>query len=138
MDMLSKEHRSWNMSQIKSKDTQPELLLRSMLHRNGSRYKLHVKTLPGKPDLVFPRYRSVIFVNGCFLHRHNSCQFPYMPKSREAFWEDKFEKTIARDKRNEQELRNSDWAVITVWECELKWAPNKVIDQVTEYLQGYH
>ena len=85
VDILTKEKRSWNMSRIKGKNTKPELLLRSLLHRNGFRFRLHDKKLPGKPDIVLPRYKTVIFVNGCFWHRHSGCKYAYTPKSRQEF-----------------------------------------------------
>src|SRR5690625_2783825 len=93
-DQLSKEHRSWNMSRIKSKDTKPEKIVRSLLHRAGYRFRLHVKRLPGKPDLVLPRYRTAIFVNGCFWHRHPGCKQATTPTANQTFWLEKFERTI--------------------------------------------
>ncbi|XP_061168538.1 type II nicking enzyme V.XorIIP-like [Saccostrea echinata] len=108
------------MSRIKGKDTKPELLLRSMLHRAGFRFRLHVPGLPGRPDIVLPRYQTVIFVNGCFWHRHRNCKFAYTPKSRIEFWQQKFSDTVARDTAKEKQLRELGWNVITVWECELK------------------
>jgi DNA mismatch endonuclease (patch repair protein) len=89
-DRLSREHRSWNMSRIRGKDTAPELLVRSTLHRTGYRFRLHSQTLPGRPDLMLPKYRTVVFVHGCFWHRHKCCKFAYTPKSRTAFWNAKF------------------------------------------------
>ncbi len=119
-DRISKEHRSWNMSRIKSKDTAPEILVRSFLHRNGFRFRLHAKSLPGSPDIVLSKHRTAIFVHGCYWHRHPGCKFSYSPKSRIEFWETKFQQNIERDKKNEQFLVESGWKVITVWECETK------------------
>jgi len=119
MDRLSKEHRSWNMSRIRGKDTKPELIVRSMLHRMGYRFRLHVKDLPGKPDIVLPKYRTVIFVHGCFWHRHAGCRFAYAPKSRRMFWTAKFAETVARDRRNTAQLRRAGWQVIAIWACQV-------------------
>ena len=99
-DILSKERRSWNMSRIRGSDTKPELLVRSLLHRMGYRFRLHRKDLPGRPDIVLPKYRTVIFVHGCFWHRHKGCKYAYTPKSRTDFWQNKFQGTVERDKRN--------------------------------------
>src|SRR3990172_10304383 len=97
-DKISKEHRSWNMSKIKSGNTMPELLVRSLLHRMGYRFSLHRKDLPGKPDIVLRKYCTVILVHGCFWHRHENCKYSYMPKSRIDFWETKFRTNIEHDK----------------------------------------
>lgn len=114
------------MSRIRSKDTVPELALRKILHRFGLRYRLGGAGLPGKPDLVFPRYRSVVFVHGCFWHRHKGCKIASVPKSNVGFWTAKFEKNVARDARVAQELAALGWRVFIVWECELSSA-NKAI-----------
>jgi DNA mismatch endonuclease (patch repair protein) len=118
VDSLSRKHRSWNMSRIRSRDTGPELLVRSALHRAGYRFRLHSKDLPGRPDIVLPKYRTVVFVHGCFWHRHPGCRFAYTPKSRVAFWNDKFRANVGRDRRNARALRAIGWKVITVWECQ--------------------
>ncbi len=107
------------MSRIRGKDTQPELALRKALHRLGLRYRLHGAGLPGKPDLVFPRYRTVVFVHGCFWHRHAGCKIASTPKSNMSFWLEKFEKNIARDARVTAQLEATGWKVLVVWECEL-------------------
>ena len=120
MDTLSKEKRSWNMSRIKSRDTEPELIVRSILHRAGFRFRLHRKDLPGKPDIVLPKYKTVVFVHGCFWHRHQGCSFAYMPKSKKVFWRKKFSKNKERDKHHCQALASLGWKVIVVWECEVK------------------
>ena len=119
MDNISVEHRSWNMSRIKSKDTDPELAVRSFLHRNGFRFRLHVKDLPGTPDIVLPKYKTVIEVRGCFWHRHPGCKYAYRPKSRVDFWEKKFQENIKRDSRNDLLLLKAGYCVLTVWECEI-------------------
>lgn len=118
MDRLSEEHRSWNMSRIRGKDTKPELIVRSMLHRMGYRFRLHVKDLPGKPDIVLPKYRTVIFVHGCFWHRHTGCRLTYTPNSNVAFWNAKFAATTRHDTLVRQHLVLHDWFVATIWECE--------------------
>ncbi len=119
-DILSKEKRSWNMSRIKGKDTKPELLVRSLLHRMGYRFRLHRKDLPGKPDIVLPKYNTVIFVHGCFWHRHKDCKYAYNPKSRASFWQNKFKENIERDNKKQAELKKIGWKVIVIWECDLR------------------
>ena len=110
--------RSEIMSRIKSKNTKPEILVRSFLHREGFRFSLHRKDLPGKPDIVLPRYRTCIFVNGCFWHAHD-CEKFRMPKSNQDFWKDKFDTNKKRDKRKCRQLRRLGWSVLTIWECEV-------------------
>lgn len=107
------------MSKIKSTDTKPELLVRKYLFSRGLRYRLHDNRLPGKPDLVFPKFKTAVFVNGCFWHRHN-CKFATTPKTNTEFWKKKFEKNIFRDQKNYSLLREEGWEVIVVWECELR------------------
>ncbi|MBT3429989.1 MAG: DNA mismatch endonuclease Vsr [Proteobacteria bacterium] len=116
-DRISPEKRSWNMSRIRGKDTKPELRVRSQLHRMGYRFRLHRKDLPGRPDIVLPKYATVIFVHGCFWHRHKGCRFAYTPKTRVEFWETKFEQNVRRDRRNEAALRKRGWRIIRIWEC---------------------
>ena len=116
-DRLSAERRSWNMSRIGNRDTRPELLVRSALHRAGYRFRLQSKKLPGRPDVVLPRYRTVVFVHGCFWHRHRACRYAYTPKSRVEFWNGKFAANVERDRRSARELRALGWHVVTVWEC---------------------
>ena len=106
------------MSRIKGRDTGPELVVRSTLHHLGFRFRLHGKKLPGLPDVVLPRHRTVIFVHGCFWHRHRGCRFAYQPKSNIPFWTDKFAQNMARDSRNRRELRRLGWRVVVVWECQ--------------------
>jgi len=119
MDQISPEHRSWNMSRIKGKNTKPELLVRSWLHRHGFRFRLHVKNLPGTPDIVLPKYRTVIEVRGCYWHRHPGCKFAYTPKSNLDFWNTKFIENVERDKSNTDLLNQLRWHVIIIWECEV-------------------
>jgi DNA mismatch endonuclease, patch repair protein len=120
VDLLTRERRSWNMSRIKGRDTQPEKAVRSLLHRLGFRFRLHAKGLPGTPDIVLAKFATAIFVQGCFWHRHAHCRFAYMPKTRIEFWQTKFSKTVERDRRAANRLRAAGWRVINVWECELK------------------
>lgn len=119
MDRLSKEHRSWNMSQIRDRDTKPEKTVRSILHKLGYRFRLHRKNLPGRPDIVLPRFQTVIFVHGCYWHRHKGCKYVYAPKTRIEFWQRKFDENIARDKRTLESLRNQGWRVLVIWECQV-------------------
>ncbi|AOJ82443.1 very short patch repair endonuclease [Burkholderia sp. MSMB617WGS] len=108
------------MSRIKGKDTKPELIVRSLIHRMGYRYRLHRKGLPGRPDLVFAKRRKAIFIHGCFWHRHEGCHLARLPKSRLDFWLPKLEANAARDKEVEQRLAELGWKVLTIWECEVK------------------
>ena len=119
-DVHEPETRSYNMSQIQGKDTKPEMMVRKFLHSNGFRYRLHAKDLPGKPDLVFPKYNSVIFVHGCFWHAHEGCKYFKIPDTRTKWWKDKLYANKKRDKENIKELEQEGWNVIVVWECELK------------------
>ncbi|MCQ9199787.1 MAG: very short patch repair endonuclease [Prochlorococcus marinus CUG1437] len=114
------EQRSRNMSAIKSKNTKPEISVRKLLHSLGYRFRLHRKDLPGSPDIVLPKYKTVIFVHGCFWHRHENCKYASTPKTRSEFWESKFEGNIKRDKINQTNLIKLGWKIIIVWECDLK------------------
>ncbi len=118
-DFLSPTERSERMSHIRGKNTGPELVLRKFLHRHGLRYRLHAANLPGKPDLVFPRYKAVVFVHGCFWHRHPECKIATTPNSNTPFWIKKFEKNVARDALVIAALKKLGWRVFIVWECEL-------------------
>ncbi len=119
MDRISKEHRSWNMSRIRSRDTIPEREVRSLLHRLGYRFRLHRRDLPGRPDIVLPKYRTVIFVHGCFWHRHPRCKYAYIPKSNRPFWEKKFKENLSRDRLVRRQLSRAGWRSVVVWECKL-------------------
>ncbi|MBV8391066.1 MAG: DNA mismatch endonuclease Vsr [Mucilaginibacter sp.] len=119
-DVHSKEARSYNMSRIRSKDTKPEMLVRRFLHKNGFRYRLHVKDLPGKPDIVLPKYKTVIFIHGCFWHGHEGCKYYVVPKTRTDWWLHKIGTNIANDINAETALKNAGWKVIKIWECLLK------------------
>jgi DNA mismatch endonuclease (patch repair protein) len=117
-DRLTKERRSWNMSRIRGKNTTPEKRVRTLLHRLGYRFRLHVKNLPGKPDIVLPKYKTVIFVHGCFWHRHRGCRNCTMPTHRQDFWLAKLNGNAARDKVHQRVLRKLGWRSIVIWECE--------------------
>lgn len=121
-DTLTEQERSKRMSLVRGADTKPELLVRRAVHSMGFRYRLQVKELPGKPDLVFPRLRKVIFVHGCFWHRHRKkgCKLARLPKSRLDFWEAKLEGNRVRDLRNKRKLRAVGWNVLEIWECETR------------------
>ncbi|WP_348627212.1 DNA mismatch endonuclease Vsr [Mesorhizobium sp. M4B.F.Ca.ET.058.02.1.1] len=108
------------MARIRSSNTSPEIALRKALHRRGLRYVLHKAGLPGKPDLVLPRHRAVVFVHGCFWHRHKGCKIASTPKSNTQFWQDKFDRNVTRDDRVQRELRALGWRVFVAWECELQ------------------
>lgn len=117
-DIVDKETRSRMMSGIRGKNTKPELEVRSYLHRAGLRFRLHAK-LPGKPDLVLPKYRTVVFVHGCFWHRHKGCRFATTPASNAAFWQEKFDANVRRDMLVKKALRKLGWQVQVIWGCQL-------------------
>lgn len=118
MDIVSPSYRSQIMARIKGKSTKPELIVRRTAHRLGYRFRLHRKDLPGSPDLVFPRLRLAVFVNGCFWHRHQNCRYAYTPKTNVEFWARKFQNNILRDTRAKKQLEDMGWRVAIVWECE--------------------
>jgi DNA mismatch endonuclease (patch repair protein) len=119
-DVHSKETRSYNMSRIKGKNTKPEMLVRKFLHANGYRYKLHDKSLPGKPDIVLPKYKTVIFVHGCFWHGHKNCRYFVVPKTRTDWWLNKINGNIEKDKKVLKGLQTTGWKVVIIWGCKLK------------------
>jgi DNA mismatch endonuclease (patch repair protein) len=119
-DTVDKATRSRMMAGIRGKDTKPEKAIRSALHSAGFRYRVHVAGLPGKPDIVFPKYKAVIFVHGCFWHRHADCWWSTTPSSNAVFWAEKFAQNVARDNRNIVDLKKMGWRVATVWECTLR------------------
>ena len=120
VDVHDKKTRSFNMSRIRGCNTRPETYVRSELHRRGFRFRINVKELPGKPDLLFPKYRKAVFVHGCFWHQHFNCQKSHMPKSNLIFWKSKLKKNVLRDRRNEKHLREKGWEPLIIWECELR------------------
>lgn len=130
-DRLTQDERSKMMAKIRSRDTKPEIAVRSMLHRLGFRFRTHDSSLPGTPDVVLRRHRAVVLVHGCFWHRHLGCRFAYSPKSRQDFWTAKFLGNIERDVRVEDALMELGWNVIVVWECELS-SPDALRERLLE------
>jgi DNA mismatch endonuclease (patch repair protein) len=136
-DMVDKATRSRMMASIRSRDTKPETLVRTGLHKIGFRYRLHVSTLPGKPDLVFPKYNAAIFVHGCFWHRHPDCHLSTNPASNVDFWVTKFRSNIERDARNIEALRKLGWRIAIIWECALRSeASEDIAAAIGAWLQG--
>ena len=129
------EQRSRNMSAIKSKNTKPEIAVRKVLHSMGYRFRLHGKDLPGSPDIVLPKYKTVIFVHGCFWHRHENCKYATTPKTREEFWNNKFRSNVERDLKIQENIKNIEWRSVVIWECETKDIENlrgKIFDIFNE------
>jgi len=137
MDTMTKEQRHQNMSHIKSKNTSLEMLVRKRLFHDGFRYRINVSNLPGKPDIVLPKYHTVIFVNGCFWHRHN-CKLATMPKTHTDFWQRKFEQNVKNDLANHKKLRNMGWHVIILWECEIKEDFEQLIKVTENEMKQYY
>lgn len=137
VDTLSPERRSENMRRIRSKGMKPEMVVRSMVHRLGYRFRLHHPGLPGKPDLVFPGRRKVIFVHGCFWHQHEAkrCKITRKPKSNKSYWNQKLERNRLRDARNARALRRAGWGVMTIWECALKHE-DRLARRIIRFLDG--
>ena len=133
MDTLTPEERSALMSRIRGVNTKPELIVRRALHAQGYRFRLYGRGLPGRPDLVFRKRRMVVFVHGCFWHRHDGCAKSRLPKTRRDYWRDKFEGNVQRDKRNAQRLAEDGWRVFVVWECEVE-KDDALIERLTEFL----
>jgi len=131
-DVMTKDQRKRNMSHIRGRDTKPEMFVRSLLHQAGFRFRLYDNTLPGKPDIVLKKYKAVIFVDGCFWHRHKGCRDAADPKTRVVFWEAKFKRTVERDKVQNQALEKLGWNVIRIWECELKKEPTQILSDLKE------
>ena len=134
MNKITQYKRSIIMGRIHGKDTKPEITVRSLLHSMGYRFRLHKKDLPGKPDIVLPKYKTVVFVHGCFWHQHKDCRKATIPKTNTKFWKNKLEKNVMRDSQNIDKLKSKGWNVITVWECELKdidLLKNKLINELT-------
>ena len=127
MDVWSKEKRSEVMSKIRSKNTRPELALRKLLYKKGYRYRLFNKNLPGKPDIILSKYKTVIFVHGCFWHYHKECREGRIPNTNSAYWKTKLSKNVDRDEKNKQALTDASWKVITIWECEIEKQIEKVL-----------
>ncbi|HAO08160.1 MAG TPA: very short patch repair endonuclease [Chryseobacterium sp.] len=130
MDILSKQKRSEVMSKIRGKNTKPELILRSQLFRNGFRFRIHKKSLPGKPDIVLPKYKTVIFVHGCFWHYHQDCREGRIPSTNSKFWKEKLLKNIEKDERHIKALQELKWKVIVVWECEIEKNTEQTLEKL--------
>lgn len=134
MDRLSAERGSANMRQIRSKDTAPEVILRKLIHRLGYRFRLHRKVLPGKPDLVFPARRKVVFLHGCFWHQHSACREGRLPGTRREYWEPKLARNQERDAAAQASLKVQGWHVFAVWECELAKDPGAIVRRLVRFL----
>lgn len=130
MDIWSKKKRSEVMSKIRGKDTKPEIMLRSALFKSGLRFRIHKKDLPGKPDITLTKYKTVIFVHGCFWHYHKNCREGRIPSTNTSFWENKLRYNIAKDKKNYRKLKKLEWNVIVVWECEIEKNLNNVLAKI--------
>ena len=134
-DIFDRKKRSEIMSRVRGRDTEPEMIVRKIAHGLGFRFRLHRRDLPGSPDLMFPRYRAVIMVHGCFWHRHPGCKYASSPKTRVRFWEDKFEGNVVRDRRNEGALDELGWRVMVIWECETR-DREAVAERIVGFLRG--
>ena len=134
MDIFTKEKRSEIMSKIKSKDSTIELIVRKYLFAQGIRYRKNDKRYPGKPDIVIPKYKTIIFVHGCFWHSHANCKYAYKPKTRTGFWTLKISSNVERDERNKMALENMGFKVLTVWECELINKPEETLEKLMNTL----
>lgn len=135
-DSVTKEQRSWNMSRIRSTNTSIEVLVRKYLFKKGFRYRKNVTSLPGKPDIVLPKYKTVIFVHGCFWHRHKGCKFATTPSSNADYWQEKFSRNTENDKKHIKELNAQGWRVITVWECEIKKHFDETMARITKEIKA--
>jgi DNA mismatch endonuclease (patch repair protein) len=136
-DKHTKEARSYNMSRIRGKDTQPELIVRKLLFSKGFRYRLHDKKLPGTPDIILPKYKTAIFVNGCFWHGHASCRYAAIPKTRTEWWQAKIKKNQDNDRTAQIRLKNEGWNVIVIWGCELKTKTRtETLEKITGWVTG--
>ena len=129
-DIKNRNQRSHNMSAIRGKDTKPEMIVRRYLHSKGYRFRLHRKGLPGKPDLILPKYRLAIFVHGCFWHRHENCKYATTPANRADFWLEKFGKNVERDRNNKDSLLEAGWRVLIIWECGVKHLQGDLSDVI--------
>ena len=138
-DRITPEKRSWNMSRIKGKDTKIEVEVRSWLFSRGFRFRKNDKRYPGKPDIVLPKYKTVIFINGCFWHRHAGCKYATTPKTRTEFWLEKFERNVRNDELHRQQLKDMGWKVITIWECQLKKTEfGETMDAIESMIKAIH
>lgn len=139
VDIVDSSTRSRMMAGIKGRNTKPELLIRSLLHKKGFRFRLHVKNLPGKPDIVLPKYKSVIFIHGCFWHGHQDCHLFKLPATRTEFWQEKIHCNQVNDSKAVKLLLASHWRICIVWECSIRGAtkdPEKVVNKISDWLSG--
>lgn len=134
-DVLSPEQRHRNMSGVRGRDTKPERLVRSVLHQLGYRFRLHRRDLPGRPDIVLPRFGAVIFVHGCFWHRHLGCRYTTTPTTRAEFWQRKFDENVERDRRTLNALGEAGWRILCVWECETR-DHGVLVSKLSDFLDG--
>ena len=132
-DVFTKEKRSWIMSRVKGRDTKPEILVRSVIHRMGYRFRIHRRDLPGNPDIVLPRHGKVIFVHGCFWHGHKRCLRSKRPTTNKGFWNEKLDRNVERDKRLRRKLRSMSWKMLVVWQCETR-KPVKLLVKLERFL----
>ena len=137
MDVHNKETRSYNMSQIKGKNTKPEVKVRKHLFSRGFRYRVNDRRYPGTPDIILPKHKTVVFVNGCFWHRHEGCKYTTIPSTNTEFWLGKFKKNVENDAKNYNALAELGWQVIVVWECEIKHDFLKTMDQIEMKINGH-
>lgn len=135
-DVHRLDRRSYNMSRIRAMDTKPEVTVRSLLHRAGFRFRKNVSGLPGKPDILLPKYKTAIFVQGCFWHRHKGCRYSTSPASNKDFWEAKFLANVKRDKENISSLKRLGWSVELVWECDIKKDAAKAVNLISKKLRS--
>lgn len=135
MDVFTKEKRSSIMANVKGKNTKPELIVRSTLHRMGYRFRLHRKDLPGNPDIVLPKYKKVIFVHGCFWHGHEECSKSKRPATNKTFWNKKLDGNIRRDAAKLKELKECGWEPLVVWECQVKDS-DRLVEMLANFLKG--
>lgn len=135
-DSLTPEKRSWNMSRIRSKDTSVEIKVRKYLFSQGLRYRKNVLSLPGKPDIVFPKYRVVVFIHGCFWHRHEGCKRATTPKTRQEYWIPKFQRNVENDNKHYRELEELGWRTIVVWECEVNKQFEKTMEELIHKIKN--
>ena len=136
IDTLSPKRRSYVMNRITGKDTKPELIVRTLLHRAGYRFKVNDKTLPGRPDIVLPKYGTVIFVHGCFWHRHKNCKQASDPKTNRTFWREKFANNQRKDTRAKRQLNARGWRYLTIWECQVIKNPQAVLSRIINKLEN--
>jgi DNA mismatch endonuclease (patch repair protein) len=131
-DVHTKKQRSYNMSQIRSKNTKPEMIVRSWLHKQGYRFRLHDKKLPGKPDIVLKKYKTVIFVHGCFWHGHKNCKYSKLPTTRIEFWSHKISRNVELDCYNKKLLKRKGWKVLEIWQCKMRTRLDNYLKKLTE------